>query len=70
MTINGLNLGNASSVTIGGVAAAIGTNSATQIMATVGNSGCYWAGLIFVTTPGGTADSSLDSRQLHRDRCL
>jgi len=59
VTINGLNLSNASSVTIGGVAAAIGTNTATQIQATVGNSAS--TGLVTVTTPGGTADSSLDT---------
>ena len=61
VTINGLNLSNASSVTIGGVAAAIGTNSATQIQATVGNGAATGPALIFVTTPGGTADSSLDT---------
>jgi hypothetical protein len=59
VTINGSNLSNASSVTIGTVAAAIGTNSANQIQATVGNGAT--TGLVAVTTPGGTADSSLDT---------
>src|SRR6185312_2423762 len=59
VTISGSNLSNASSVIIGGVAAAIGTNSANQIQATVGAGAT--TGLVVVTTPGGTGDSSLDS---------
>jgi hypothetical protein len=57
VTINGSNLSNASSVTIAGAAAAINSNSANQILATVG-AGATGSGLVVVTTPGGTTDSS------------
>ncbi len=57
VTINGTNLANATSVTIGGVAAAINTGNASQILATVGASAT--TGPISVTTPGGTANTTL-----------
>ena len=58
VTINGVNLGSASSVTIAGAAAAINSNTPNQIVATVGAS-ASGSGLVTVSTPGGSADSSL-----------
>ena len=55
LTITGLNLSNASSVTIGGVAASIVSNTATSIVVTAGNG---TTGVVSVTTPSGTANSS------------
>jgi len=55
LTITGLNLSNASSVTIGGVAATIVSNTATSIVITAGNG---TTGVVSVTTPSGTATSS------------
>ena len=57
VTITGLNLANASTVTIANVAATITSNSATQILATV-NAVSPAQGLVVVTTPGGSTDSS------------
>jgi hypothetical protein len=57
VTITGLNLANASTVTIANVAAIINSNSATQILATVNVAGPT-QGLVVVTTPGGTTDST------------
>jgi hypothetical protein len=57
VTISGSNLGSATAVTIGGVAAGINSNSASQIVATVG--GTATSGPISVSTPGGTADTTL-----------
>jgi len=57
VTVSGSNLSNASSVMIAGAVAAINSNSASQILATVG-AGATGSGPVVVTTPGGTADSS------------
>ena len=57
VTISGSNLNNASSVSIAGTAAVIKSDSATQILATVGAS-ASGSGPIVVTTPGGTADTT------------
>jgi hypothetical protein len=56
VTISGTNLGSALSVTIGGVAATINSNSATQIVASVGSSAI--TGPVSLTTAGGSADST------------
>ncbi len=55
VTITGTNLGIASEVNIGGVAAAITADSATSLTVTVGSGA---SGAIVVTTPGGTATSA------------
>ena len=54
VTISGANLANATSVTIGGIAATITADSATSISVTLGSGA---TGPIVVTTPGGTATS-------------
>ncbi|MDB4340453.1 IPT/TIG domain-containing protein, partial [Crocinitomicaceae bacterium] len=55
VTITGANLSSANSVTIGGTAATITSNSTTQIVVTVG---AGTTGTVSVTTAGGTATSS------------
>lgn len=55
LTINGTNLLNASSVTIGGTTATITANTATSISVTVGNG---TTGVVSITTPGGTVNSA------------
>lgn len=56
ITINGTNLSNATSVTIGGTAvASITTNTSTQIVAVIGGG---TTGTVQVTTAGGTAASA------------
>lgn len=55
LTINGTNLSSASSVTIGGTAAAIVSNTDTAIIVTVGTG---TTGNVVVTTPGGSDSSA------------
>ncbi|TAF09188.1 MAG: hypothetical protein EAZ75_09575 [Flavobacteriia bacterium] len=55
LVINGTNLSNATSVTIGGTAAAITANTPNSITVTVGSG---TTGTVIVTTPGGSATSS------------
>jgi len=56
LTITGTNLGGASSVTIGGVAATIVSNTATQIVVTPG--GATTSGTVTVTTSAGSGTSA------------